>query len=102
MFICVAFSAMVNEEAPMRRRLVCYRLILRFTEIIKIYFYRHSMRLGQRATAVTTADEARLILKPNFSSQTESILLEIIKTFYSENSYSKLIIGFKFAFTQLI
>ena len=60
------------------------------------------MRLGQCATAVTTADEARLILKPNFSSQTESILLEIIKTFYSENSYSKLIIGFDFAFTQLI
>ena len=85
MFICVAFSAMVNEEASMRRRLVCYRLILIFTEILKIYFYRHSMRLGQRA--VTTADEARLILKPNFCCQPKSILKDNVKIFHSENPY---------------
>jgi hypothetical protein len=76
---------MVNEEAPMRRRLVCYRLILKFTEILQIYFYRHSMRLGQRD--VTTADEARLILKPNFCCQPKSILKDNVKIFHSENPY---------------
>ena len=58
------------------------------------------MRLGQRA--VTTADEARLILKPNFCCQPKSILKDNVKIFHSENLYSKLIIGTNFAFTQLI
>ena len=43
------------------------------------------MRLGQRA--VTTADEARLILKPNFCCQPKSILKDNVKIFHSENPY---------------
>ena len=54
------------------------------------------MRLGQRA--VTTADEARLILKPNFCCQPKSILKDNVKIFHSANSYSGIIIGFYFAF----
>ena len=56
------------------------------------------MRLGQRA--VTTADEARLILKPNFCCQPKSILKDNVKIFHSESPHSTFIIGFYFAFTS--
>ena len=72
----------------------------KFTEILQRYFYRHSERLSQHAE--TTGEEARLILKDNFCSQPKSILKDNVKIFHFENLYSKLIIGFNFAFTQLI